>query len=323
MSTPRAASADANTFFLVGTTRSGTTLLGLMLGHHPDISFPGEFEFAVDFMPNADTFPPLPAYYEWLAMNRHYRWHRPEIDPTLAYPQLVRSFLAHMKHAAGGEAKRWVGVAVHRHFDRLHALWPDVRFVHLVRDPRDVIRSWLELGWSGEAYTAACTWRDLELLWAQVRSRIPPERVFELRYEDLIRRTPEVLASLCAFLSLPYSERMLSYPDDTTYEPIDPQQVGKWRRALSPRQQRLVDRALGDLLVERGYPPSGHPPLRVGPLLVQVLRLRDWQMRLRSRLRQFGWRIWVADQIAKLLHLEGWRRRLELRRQAIVNRQLK
>ena len=113
------------TFFLVGATRSGTTLLGLMLDHHPDVTFPGEFEFALDLMPSADAFPALPAYYDWLATNRHYRWHRPAIDPTLTYPELVRSFLLQMKQAAGGESKPWVGAAVHRHFDRLYALWPE------------------------------------------------------------------------------------------------------------------------------------------------------------------------------------------------------
>ena len=37
--------------FLVGTTRSGTTLLSLMLGHHPQIAFVGEYEWVWDFAP--------------------------------------------------------------------------------------------------------------------------------------------------------------------------------------------------------------------------------------------------------------------------------
>jgi len=323
MSESHTTHADAAIFFLVGATRSGTTMLGLMLDHHPDVSFPGEFEFAVDLMPGAGAFPELPLYYDWLSMNRHYRRHRPAIDPALTYPELVRSFLLQMKRAAGGEGKHWVGAAVHRHFDRVHALWPEARFVHLARDPRDVIRSWLELGWSGEAWTAAHVWRDLELLWDQVRARIPPERVFEVRFEDLVGRTHEVLAPLCAFLSVPYSDFMLGYPEDTTYATVDPSQIGKWRHALSPREQRLVEGVLGDLLVERGYAPSGLPPLHVGALAGRGLRLRDWASRLRSRLQLFGFRIWLADQVAKLLRLEGWRRRLELRRQAIVNSLLK
>jgi hypothetical protein len=323
MSESHATHADAATFFLVAATRSGTTMLGLMLDHHPDVSFPGEFDFAVDFMPSAAAFPELPAYYDWLSMDRHYRAHRPAIDPALPYPELVRSFLREMKRTAGGEGKRWVGTALHRHFDRLHALWPEARFIHLVRDPRDVIRSWLEFGWSGEAWTAAHAWRDLELLWDQVRARIPSEHVFELRFEDLVGRPRDVLASLCAFLSVPYSDLMLSYPENTTYGTVDPSQIGKWRHALSPRELRLVEGVLGDLLVERGYAPSGLPPLQVGALAGRGLRLRDWALRLRSRLQLFGWRIWLADQLAKLLRLEGWHRRLELRRQAIVNSRLK
>jgi hypothetical protein len=139
-------------FFVVG-TRSGTSLLSLMLRNHPTIAYPGEFEFAVDFMPGPDAHPPLDAYADWLSMDRHYRHHRPRIDPALSYPALVRSFLAQMKHEQAPD-KPLVGTSVHRHFDRLLHLFPGARYVHLVRDPRDVARSWIDFGWEGSGWAA-------------------------------------------------------------------------------------------------------------------------------------------------------------------------
>jgi len=56
--------------FLVGAERSGTTLLRLMLDHHPKMAFNYEFEFAVDQIDAAGNWPNLPTYYEYLAYHR-------------------------------------------------------------------------------------------------------------------------------------------------------------------------------------------------------------------------------------------------------------
>ena len=314
---------DATTFFLVGTTRSGTSLLGLMLHNHPEIVFPGEFELAVDFMPSADAFPALPDYYEWLSMDRHFRHHAPSIDPALSYPALVRSFLGQMKRDAGGADKRLVGAAVHRHFDRLLTLFPAARFIHLVRDPRDVARSWIEFGWSGNAWAAGREWDALERLWDRVAVAIPPERVHALRFEDLVRDPRGALEAICAFLGVPYAESMLRYHERSTYGPIDPNQVFKWRTALTPSEQRWIEGVAGEMLVARGYERCGLAPKRAGALGARWLALDDWARRWRARVRRFGFLPWLADQIAKGMHLEGVRRRIELRNQAIINRSLK
>ena len=314
---------DESTFFLVGTTRSGTSLLGLMLRSHPEIAFPGEFEFAVDFMPSADRFPDVGAYTEWLAMDRHWRHHRPAIDPALPYPELVRSFLAQMRRDAGDAHKRLVGAAVHRHFDRLVRLWPEARYVHLVRDPRDVARSWMEHGWSGNAWAAGRTWAELEWLWEQVARALPPERVHALRFEDLVRDPSGELVRLCAFLGVAYDDAMLRYHESSTYGPVDPRQIGKWRTALPPREQRWLEGVAGDVLVARGYERCGLPPLVAGPLASRALALDDRLQRWRVRVRRFGFWLWVANQIAKALGLEGLQRRIELRNQAIINESLK
>ncbi len=82
--------------FLVGSVRSGTTLLGDMLDHHPDVAFPGEFELAVDFMGPNGEIPDLAEYHAWLEVDRHFLGHGLQIDPSLDYPQLVRSLLGQM-----------------------------------------------------------------------------------------------------------------------------------------------------------------------------------------------------------------------------------
>jgi hypothetical protein len=314
---------DEELFFLVGTTRAGTTLLGLMLDHHPQIAFPGEFELAVDFVSSEDRFPDVDAYAEWLGMNRQFRFLQLEADRDLAYPALVRSLLAQMKQRSKGVGKPLVGVAVHRHYDRLLRLFPEARYVHIVRDPRDVGVSWLEKGWSGNLWAASREWCALEALWDRVAARIPPERRHELRLEDLLRDPTRELTGICRALGVTYDPAMLTYPEDTTYEAVDPRQIGKWRTQLERDEVRLAEAGLDGLLEARGYERSGEPARRIGPLHARLLRIDDWWNRLLSRIRLFGLGLWLCDQLARVLGLASWRRRLELRRQAVINQILK
>jgi hypothetical protein len=256
-------------------------------------------------------------------MNRQFRFLDLEVDRSLTYPALVRSLLAQMKGRSQGATRRLVGVAVHRNFDRLHHLFPEARYLHIVRDPRDVGVSWMEKGWAGNMWAASSEWCALESLWDRVAARIPDARRHELRLEDLLRDPRGVLGRICAFLGVPYDEAMLSYPEHSTYEAVDPRQIAKWRKQLSPRAVRLAEAGLDELLERRGYERSGEPALRVGRAHARLLRLDDWWNRLRSRIALFGPRLWLCDQLARLLGLRGWRRSIELRRQAIINQILK
>ena len=133
--------------FLVGSERSGTTLLRLMLDHHPEIAFEKEFDFVVSKVSETGAFPQVDAYLEWLATVRAADY---AIDRSLDYRSLVTDFLRQKQAASGGKPR--VGATVHRDFDRLRFIWPDARYIHLVRDPRDVSRSVVQKGWAGNVY---------------------------------------------------------------------------------------------------------------------------------------------------------------------------
>jgi hypothetical protein len=124
--------------FLVGAERSGTTLLRLMLDGHPQISWPCEFDFALEWpAPRAGSEPDLIDYWALLADSRQARRARIVINASLALPDLVRSFLEQLQRRTH---KPVVGVTAHRHYERILRLWPEARFVYLIRDGRDVAR---------------------------------------------------------------------------------------------------------------------------------------------------------------------------------------
>ena len=68
-----------------------------------------------------------------------------DVDETLTYPDLVRSFLQQKKV---WDDKPIVGATVHKFFDVTQTIWPDARYIHIVRDPRDVARSCVVIGTS-------------------------------------------------------------------------------------------------------------------------------------------------------------------------------
>ena len=309
--------------FLVGSLRSGTTLLGLMLEHHPEIAFPGEFELAVDFMESAGELPDLAAYHAWLRVNRHFLGHHLEIDPALGYRELVASLLVQMRRSSRGPDRPHLGVAVHRRFGCLVQLWPRARFVHLVRDPRDVSVSIIEQGWAGNHFTGARQWRETEEDWERASAAIPADRRIDVRFEDLAVDPRGTLARICGFIGVPYNERMLSYPEGSTYGEVDPGVAGRWRRTLSPRDVCLAEAGAGELLERRGYPPSRPTRWRAGWASERLLDLHCRITRLRFRIRRYGLGLWLRRRVAMALGLEEWRRRILLEEHEITNRYLK
>jgi len=175
--------------FLVGAERSGTTVLRLMLDNHPQIAWCYEFEYAVDKVSDEGNFPSLEDYYKWLETHRIFQDTGFTIDRSLSYLQLCHSFLVQKREQVG---KKLVGATVHHHFDRLLSIFPDARFIHLIRDGRDVARSCIGMGWAGNVYTGVERWIEAESLWDKLSQSIPPERQIEVTYETLIAGKSEL-----------------------------------------------------------------------------------------------------------------------------------
>jgi hypothetical protein len=149
------------------------------------------------------------------------------------------------------------------YFDRIY---PDARFVHLQREPRAVVSSWVQAGWLdvtsppdsdswqwGEVPTAYLdAWRELggdATLTAALKTRLDlddiranmalfPDRCHELDYEDLIANPLPSLRRLCEFAELEWSPRFERVVRKMRFH--DPTE--KWKRYLSEEQgQHILD----------------------------------------------------------------------------------
>jgi len=269
-----------------------------MLDHHPQLAFHFEFEFAVDQIAADGTFPPVAEYYDYLSQHRIFQHSGAGIDSSLSYEQLVNSFLEQKRLR---DDKSIVGATVHHHIDRIRYLWPEARYIHLLRDGRDVARSCIAMGWAGNMYHATQRWIDAEQTWLCLREQIPVEHRLEVRYEDLIVSTEQTLSNICQFLGTEFNGAIYNYADRSTYELPDAKLIAQWRRKLSDQEIQLAESRIGKMLTERDYELSGLPVLQLGPWRRRKLARQDWLRRAQFRLRRYGLPLFAADYLARRL----------------------
>ncbi len=305
--------------FLVGAERSGTTLCLLLLDHHPELCFPGEFDFTIKFMPEGKA-PDLEAYYESLKTDRIFLFHKLEIDKELSFEELVNSFLIQERERSG---KPKIGASIHFNYDNILKVWPKAKLIHMVRDPRDVASSCIQMGWAGNVWCAIDKWVHSETEWDNMSASIPEDQLLELKFEDLVQDVEGNLTKICEFIGLDYSADMLRFHEDTTYSPIDPKIAQKWPKKLTEDEVRLIESKVGPLLEKKGYEPSGHPPLQVGALRGFLLKLQSAYWTRKFRVNRYGWRLCLLRPLAKLLGMKGWVDKLELEFNEIQNQHIK
>lgn len=283
--------------FVVGALRSGTTMLRLMLDAHPEVCVFGEFEYAVKYARGGE-FPAAPLYSQLLDTDRVFQTHGFEFLASESYEDVVKSFL---RQAASRGGKPIIGATVHSRFDLIRKIWPQARFIHLCRDPRDVSRSCIGMGWVGNVWYGADYWLDAEQRWESLKPSLGKDDYLEMNYETLVVSPEEELRRACAFLGIPYSSQMMSYAEDSTYKSPDARLVNQWKTKLSTAEIGFVEAKCCELMERRGYTcqTDGAWP---STLARTKLRVGNSVARKTFNLRRYGLPLYIKWQIAKLLH---------------------
>lgn len=90
-------------------------------------------------------------------------------------------------------------------------IYPDAKFIHIVRDPRDVISSRLALPTTHSKWLPKYV-RNWNLVMQSVEAaqNFMPYAILTIRYEDLVSYPTRILNRICQFLGLVYEPQMLS-----------------------------------------------------------------------------------------------------------------
>lgn len=285
--------------FVFGALRSGTTLFRLMLNSHERLGNPGEVDFLFDCIA-PDPAQPTGWRYDLAALqaSRIFRAHGLELKEGLDGLDLLHDLIAQFQARVNGV----LTMNVHRQAGRIVAALPEARFIHLLRDPRDVARSSIGMGWAGVSYYGVDHWMATERGWDEASPSLDEGQVLTIRFETLMADIEGELARACAFLGVPFSVAMLDYHLDTTYGPPDPGIAGQWRRRATPREIALLEGKCGGMIAARGYPLAGDPA-RPGPAEVAGLALRNKTGRWRRNIRKVGLPLFVGERVSRWLGL--------------------
>jgi hypothetical protein len=270
-------------FFIVGSARSGTTLLRLMLNAHPEVAVPSESRFVVEFWEGRDEvdvdrfLKKLAAYHLFAHWQVPIDAVRTEIGDVAScrYSDAVaaayRAFArAHGKSRWGDKTPRYV-----EHIPFLAGLFPGARFVHMMRDGRNVALSYANVPFGPKTVArAARLWARRVEVGIRDGRALPQGHYLELTYERLIADSESEIGSLCSFLDLKFDPGMLDHTERARdvildrarkYNPLITQRPGAgasdWTRAMKPSHVKVFEAVAGNALdtagYERRYPRPG------------------------------------------------------------------
>lgn len=285
--------------FVVGVNRSGTTLLRMMLDAHPDLTIPPETHFVPELIETAEDGA-TDAEHLLATITSQREWG----DFGLTEEELLTRFEALDPLTAGGALREFYGAYAERvgkprwgektpiyvkSMRAIQSALPEARFVHVIRDGRDVALS------IRDRATKEHTFEAIAERWVRriTRARAQAKRLDhykEIRYEALILDTEPTLREVCDHFALPWSDDVLDYhqrsaerleemkrelPDSgkrthlsverrmmthaRTTEAPDPRRVSRWRESMDPGDRKIFEAIAGDLLNELGYVTGDGP----------------------------------------------------------------
>lgn len=269
-------------FFIVGSSRSGSTLLRLMLASHSRIAIPAETWYLI---PLLEEFPFDRVLREKeiaaavAVMTSHYTWPDMGLDAT-EFRHLAANLrgarlrdlveMVYRRHMEVEGKRRW-GDKTPAYIEivpALAAMFADAKFIHLIRDGRDVAKSFQRQGWHGPwMHGYAREWLRALDLDLKLGRTLLSERILRVRYEDLVLHPEATLSMICAFIDERFEEQMLLWRGKVAGAISDrdgglhaslsremhPSDVSRWEREMTSREVFVAEAFMGTQLSRCGY----------------------------------------------------------------------
>ena len=209
--------------FIIGVDRSGTTLLSLMMASHSRIAIPYESHFFIPFYKNISSYGDLTQrknrellVNEILSERYVRRWDQKinisdiNIDKCTSLALTINQIYTAYAKKLGKDI--W-GDKSPDHTKEIHIinrLFPDSRFIHIIRDGRDVASSLVQQWWGpGDFITAICYWKYTIECARKMLRMLPEYRFIELNFENLIVDPENQLKNITKFLGLEFEQSMI------------------------------------------------------------------------------------------------------------------
>jgi len=286
--------------FIVGTGRCGSTLVHEVLARHPAFGFISNVDDRLAFLDPAGRWNGVLLRSPLARAGSGARWR---FAPSEAY-RLIGTRVSPMyvnstRDLTAADVTPWIRRRFRAFFEAraraqrcpqfLHkytgwprlgffaGIFPEARFVHVVRDGRAVANSWLQMPWwtgwrgpenwnwgplppalaeewerGGRSFhlLAAICWKLLMEAFERAQRELPPQSLLVLRYEDFLDAPEEAVDRILHFCGLDWTPR---FRREVTGWPLDGGRRNAYGRDLSPQQVADMEACLAPLLARLGY----------------------------------------------------------------------
>jgi hypothetical protein len=271
--------------FMIGTQRSGSNLLRLMINQLHQIASPHPPHIMERIHPLLDHYGDLgdDAKFRQLVEDvcrlvelNPVKWEMPPLDREDVYsrcrePNLIAVHSAiYDMYAESQKAKTWCckSLANIQYTDEIEDYLKTPKYIYLYRDGRDVALSF-QKAVVGEKhiYNIAEEWRQTQELAIDLKNKIDPARFFSISYEELTGNAEESARALCKFLEVDYTDEMLSFHKTSEAKraaessqlwgnvtsPVMKDNTKKYQKEMSVADIKIFESVAGHVLDELGY----------------------------------------------------------------------
>ncbi|TYB30566.1 MAG: sulfotransferase [Candidatus Mcinerneyibacterium aminivorans] len=279
-------SLSCNPFFIIGSGRSGNTLLRAMLCNNKLISIPPESYVLGDMGRKFKRFNYLPwkelveiiigeleshsQFYTW-GVNFHDAYYKLLNIPTKqkTLDKIIDEIYLTYSKKYFPEAKIWGDKTPQNVFslDMINKIFPNAKYIHIIRDGRDVVNSYLKIKRYDNVEKACNRWLNSIELVNKFKKKKSNSNFIELKYEKLVKNPEIEIKRVCNFLNISYDEIMLKpYLNKEKLGDVDKLEhhyglnrqinsdsIGKWKEGLNKKEKEICTKLLNEELKKLGY----------------------------------------------------------------------
>ncbi|MCB9335417.1 MAG: sulfotransferase [Flavobacteriales bacterium] len=283
--------------FIIARGRSGTTLLQNIMDANPHVVLPIESKLIIHLKQKyfrvkswndklLDEF--IIDLYKDLKFSTHWNVDKQQLIASIkSYPKSSLTFqilckLIYLSYPSPFKKEDVLLIGdknpiFSMFVPELREIFPDAKFIHLVRDYRDNIVSNIKTFNFEKLPVLTHGWVAYNKFIENEKIKVP-NLFFTLRYEDLVNNPEENILGICNFLQIPYNEKMLNFNiainervneeldekkkmqvkeiHPNVLKPISTSQIDKWKKHLTSKQLDLIEFVAGDYGKKYKYYPS-------------------------------------------------------------------
>lgn len=258
-------------FFILGNPRSGTTLLRLMLTCHPKIHVPPECGFIIWWAKKyfreggVIAFSEINKIIDDLISSKKFEFWKLEYDEikkafrrldSINYEKIC-TILYTLHSNNNGKINAVLGDKNNfhtKHILDLNMIFPDCKFIHIVRDGRDVAASYLSIKdceMTSDYYpklkkdieSIAKEWSENLSIVSRNFKELQSSRLLEIKYEDLVTEPQKILRRVCNHLGLEFVNSMLDFHIINKRDKLEPIEFLEWKsQTLEPVNNSSIGR---------------------------------------------------------------------------------